>query len=109
MATGCKIAEMLSGYSVLLTVSELDEIESEGWNVRTAHNAGAIGTRSAPYVGWMSGRVSTSPPGLRIDRSTMRASAFAGRCVWSKTLAPLPTGYSVPMEYARPDSALASE
>jgi hypothetical protein len=96
-----KVHLMLTGEAVLLTVDELDAIEAEGWNVRTAHNADAIGTRSAPYVGWMSGSLSTTPPAMRIHRDTMKASAKPGRCRWSSAGGTLPVGYRVPDEYAR--------
>lgn len=95
-----KLEQMLAGHAVPLQIGELEQIEAEQWNIRTAHNADAIGTRSAPYVGWFSGSLSTSPPDLRIDTETMRASARAGRCHWSKSLRTLPASYRVPMEWA---------
>ena len=92
---------MLTGEAVLLTVDELEALEADRWNIRTAYNAGAIGTRSAPYVGWMSGSLSTSPPMIRIDPKTMRAAALPGRCHWTSAGGTLPVGYRVPDEYAR--------
>jgi hypothetical protein len=94
-----KIAAMRRGDAVLLTVDELDKLEP-GYCIRTAFNRDAIGTKSAPYVGWMSGSVSTSPPGLEIDRKTMKAGARAGRCVFSTSRRELPADYYVADDYA---------
>lgn len=96
-----KVEAMRKGEAVLLTVDELDAIEADGWAVRTAYNAGAIGTRSAPYVGWMSGSLSTSPPMIRIDTKTMKAAALDGRCHWSSAGGKLPDNYYVTDEYAK--------
>lgn len=100
-AITAKVEAMRRGEAVLLGVEELDAIEADGWMVRTAYNAAAIGTRSAPYVGWMSGSLSTSPPMIRIDVKTMRAAALEGRCHWTSAGGILPVGYRVPDEYAR--------
>ncbi len=80
-ATRDKVDAMLSGYAVPLQIGELEQIESERNDVRTAHNADAIGTRSAPYVGWISDDGKRVPPGLKYDRVTMRAQASAGRLI----------------------------
>lgn len=94
-----KVDAMRRGEAVPLTVAELDVLEP-GYCIRTAHNKDAIGTRSAPYVGWMSGSVSTSPPDLEIDRKTMKAVARAGRCVFSGSRRPLPPDYYIGNDYA---------
>lgn len=96
-----KVEAMRKGEAVLLSIEELEAIEAEGWAVRTAHNAGTIGTRSAPYVGWMSGSLSTSPPMIRIDPKTMRAAALSGRCHWTSAGGTLPADYYVTDEYAK--------
>lgn len=100
-AIDAKVEAMRKGEAVELHIDELDRMEADGWQIHTAHNAGAIGTRSAPYVGWMSGSVSTSPPMIRIDPKTMRAAALHGRCHWTSAGGILPITYYVSDEYAK--------
>jgi hypothetical protein len=87
------IEQMLTGEAVLLSTDTLAEIEQLNHPIRTAHNADPA-DGAHPWVGWMSGRDSTRPPDFHIDQQPpYHATARPGRCIWSRSHAPLSANY----------------
>lgn len=80
---------MNQGWAVTLSDAELDGLLAMGLEVRTAHKLTRVSVKERPWVGWLSGTLSTWPPCFKIDNDH-KAKAEPGPCVYAKTGNALP-------------------